>query len=226
MSKKKILIIEDEHSIAEVIALCVQKIACEPTHVVSAEEAFKLLDRNFYDLILLDLMLPEMDGLDFCKNYRNNTQYHQAPIIMITARSDDADIVSGIEFGADDYVTKPFSPRVLSARIKARLRDRDFLKSKKSVVYKGIYMNPETHEASVDNVNVKFTANEFFLLYLFISNLGRVYSRDNIIEHLHGPGYPVTDRAIDVQIVGLRKKMGAYADSIEAVRGVGYKISR
>ena len=138
----------------------------------------------------------------------------------------ESKVVVGLEYGADDYVTKPFSPRVLAARIKARLRDRDELKSKSSVAQNGIELNPEFHEARVNGKKIELTANEFSILHLFISNPGRVYSRDDIIGHLHGPGYAVTDRAIDVQLVGLRKKLGPLSELVKTVRGVGYKFSK
>ena len=220
MFDKKILIIEDEESIGELIEFNVRKNGFETRRVDSAEEALKILERDGFDLILLDLMLTGMDGLDFCKIFKGNSKYRQAPVIMLTARSEDADIVSGLEFGADDYMTKPFSPRVLIARIKARLRpslDAESGKQKKKISRAGIEVDTECHEA---------TANEFSILVLFLSNPGRVYTRDDIINHMHGPGYAVTDRAIDVQIVGLRKKLGSLAGLIETVRGVGYRFSK
>ena len=229
MFDKKILIIEDEESIGELIEFNVRKNGFEARRVDSAEEALKILERDSFDLILLDLMLTGMDGLDFCKIFKGNSKYRQAPIIMLTARSEDADIVSGLEFGADDYMTKHFSPRVLIARIKARLRpnaETESGKQKKKISRSGIEVDMECHEASANGAPLSLTANEFSILALFLSNPGRVYTRDDIINHMHGPGYAVTDRAIDVQIVGLRKKLGGLSCLIETVRGVGYRFSK
>jgi Response regulators consisting of a CheY-like receiver domain and a winged-helix DNA-binding domain len=224
MGAKRILIIEDEISIAELVELYLRKNGYETMRSVSAEDALKILDRQTFDLILLDLMLPGMDGTSFCKKYRNDPKYAQAPIIMLTARSEDADIVNGLEYGADDYITKPFSMRVLLARINARLRDTGLKSKEKSVSLRGISLNVELHEAAIEGEPIDLTANEFTLLHLFLSNPGRVYSRDDIINHLNGPGYSVTDRAIDVQLVGLRKKLGDKSTLIETVRGVGYRF--
>ncbi len=224
MSEKKILIVEDEASIAEMIEIYLGKYGFAAKKVVSAESALALLERQSFDLILLDLMLPGMDGMDFCKKYRSDAKFKQCPIIMLTARSEDADIVSGLEYGADDYITKPFSLRILLARIKARLREDNA--PLKAVSFKGIHLNPDTFEASLAEKPLILTANEFSILHLFLTNPGRVFSRDDIIKHLHGPGYAVTDRAIDVQLVGLRKKIEPLSHLIETVRGVGYKFCK
>jgi len=228
MFDKKILIIEDEESIGELIELNVQKNGYKSARTDSAEKALKMLQREDFDLILLDLMLTGMDGLDFCKIFRSDKTYRQIPIIMITARSEDADIVSGLEFGANDYVTKPFSPRVLIARIKAQLRDSsDNADSPAAAVSRnGIDLNPEFHEVRIGKKNIDLTANEFSILELFMRNPGKVYSRDAIITSVHGDGYPVTDRAVDVAIVNLRKKLGDKSNLVETVRGVGYKFSK
>ncbi len=227
MANERILIIEDDVNIGHLIEFNLKKNSYDTCLVESAEEALKLLEKESYNLILLDLMLTGMDGFDFCKIYRNSANLKQVPIIMLTARSEDADIVAGLGFGADDYMTKPFSPRVLLARIKARLRDNVSENTSSSVILRhGINLNKEFHEVTLNGEKLDLTANEFSILELFLSNPGRVYSRDDIIGHMHGPGYAVTDRAIDVQIVGLRKKLGELANIIETVRGVGYKMPR
>lgn len=170
-------------------------------------------------------MLTGMDGLDFCRLYRTSPTLKQSPIIMLTARGEEADIVSGLEYGADDYMTKPFSPRVLIARIRARLRKGEE-DADESVSRCGITLRCKFHEAEIDGNPIQLTSNEFSMLKIFLSNPGRVFSRDEIIDKVHGSGYAVTDRAIDVQIVGLRKKLGDKARIIETVRGVGYRCSR
>ncbi len=229
MSERKILIVEDEDNIAELVAFNLQKNGYKTARAESAEAAFDLLKRENFSLILLDLMLPGMDGLDFCRAYRADKSLPQAPVIMLTARSEDADVVSGLELGANDYVTKPFSPRVLLARVRAQLRDsagREPQARSSSVSLHGIELDVEFHEVKVDGKRAELTANEFSILELFLRNPGKVYSRDAIITSVHGDGYPVTDRAVDVAIVNLRRKLGAKATLIETVRGVGYKFAR
>lgn len=227
MNDKKILIVEDEDSIAELIEFNVQKNGFKTARTDSAEKALKILENGYCDLILLDLMLAGMDGLDFCKIFRQDKSLKQIPIIILTARSEDADIVSGLEFGANDYITKPFSPRVLIARIKAQLRDSSYSSEKSQIIKRGgIELNKEFHEVKIGDRRLELTANEFSILELFLENPGKVYSRDAIITNVHGDGYPVTDRSIDVAIVNLRKKLEGKAKLIETVRGVGYRFKQ
>ena len=227
MNDKKILIVEDEDSIAELIEFNVQKSGFKTARTDSAEKALKILENGDCDLILLDLMLAGMDGLDFCKIFRQDKSLKQIPIIILTARSEDADIVSGLEFGANDYITKPFSPRVLIARIKAQLRDSSYSSEKSQIIKRGgIELNKEFHEVKIGDRRLELTANEFSILELFLENPGKVYSRDAIITNVHGDGYPVTDRSIDVAIVNLRKKREGKAKLIETVRGVGYRFKQ
>lgn len=230
MMKERILIVEDEDSIAELIAFNLKKNGYETFRVDSGERAFELLnDGEKFDLILLDLMLAGMDGLDFCKMLRQVKEYANIPVIMLTARSEESDVVSGLEFGANDYITKPFSPRILIARIRAQLRkatQAEGSTSQNSIEYAGISLNRDFHEVSIGKNQLALTANEFSILDLFMSSPGRVFSRDAIIVALHGDGYPVTDRAIDVSIVNLRKKLADKASLIETVRGVGYKMKK
>lgn len=222
---QKILIVEDEASIAELIEFNLKKNSYECKNVNSAEKALALFEKGEkFDLILLDLMLVGMDGTDFCKIFRARKDFEQIPIIMLTARSEESDIVSGLEYGADDYITKPFSPRVLLARIRARLRKND--ENDGAISVHGIALDPEFHEAKIGKKHLELTANEFAILEMFMRNTGKVFSRDAIIRNLHGDGYPVTDRAIDVLIVNLRKKLGNKSELIETVRGVGYKMAK
>lgn len=226
MSEKKILVVEDDENISELICFNLKKSGYASKAAFNAEDALSMLSRNDFDLILLDVMLPGMDGLDFCKLVRSKRQYAKIPIIMLTARSEDADIVSALELGADDYITKPFSPRVLVARIKTRLRDTSDTQEPDEISIAGITMNNNFHEVKIDGAPVQLTANEFTILFMLCANPGRVYSRDDIITRLHGPGYAITDRAIDVQIAGIRKKLGEKAALIETVRSIGYRFSK
>lgn len=229
MTGKHILIIEDEESIGELIEFNLAKNGYKCTRTDAAEKALKMFDDGSrFDLILLDLMLTGMDGTEFCKIYRANKSHPQVPIIMLTARSEEADIVSGLDYGANDYITKPFSPRVLLARIRAQLRDASAATEDSGTVLSrdGIELNPEFHEVKIGGKPVDLTANEFTILEMFLKAQGRVFTREAIIKNLHGDGYPVTDRAIDVSIVNLRKKLGKKSALIETVRGVGYKMPR
>lgn len=228
MIDKKILIIEDDDSIGELIEFNVRKNGYKSERVDSGEKALELLEKGGeFDLILLDLMLAGMDGLDFCRILRADKTFGRIPVIMLTARSEEADIVSGLEFGANDYITKPFSPRVLIARIKAQLRGVSAALPEdgaSKIEYNGISLDSEFHEVCSGKKNIDLTANEFSILEMFLRNPGKVFTRDAIIKNLHGEGYPVTDRAVDVSIVNLRKKLAEKSRLIETVRGVGYKM--
>ena len=226
MQNNKILIVEDEDSIAELVEFNLSKNGFECKRVDSAEKALALFENGeSFDLILLDLMLTGMDGTDFCKIFRSRSDFEQIPIIMLTARGEESDIVCGLDYGADDYITKPFSPRVLIARIRACLR-RNSEPSPSQVCVHGISLDAEFHEAKIGRKNLDLTSNEFSVLELFMRNTGKVFSRDAIIRNLHGEGYPVTDRAVDVSIVNLRKKLGTKSDLIETIRGVGYRLKK
>jgi two component transcriptional regulator, winged helix family len=230
MIDKKILIIEDDDSIGELIEFNVRKNGYKSERVDSGEKALELLEKGGeFDLILLDLMLAGMDGLDFCRILRADKTFGRIPVIMLTARSEEADIVSGLEFGANDYITKPFSPRVLIARIKAQLRGVSAALPEdgaSKIEYNGISLDSEFHEVCSGKKNIDLTANEFSILEMFLRNPGKVFTRDAIIKNLHGEGYPVTDRAVDVSIVNLRKKLAEKSRLIETVRGVGYKMTK
>ncbi|HHM01899.1 MAG TPA: response regulator transcription factor, partial [Caldithrix abyssi] len=177
-------------------------------------------------LLLLDLMLPGIDGLEVCKALKNDPDLKDVPVIMLTAKGEDADIVSGLELGADDYITKPFNSSVLLARIKAMLRRQSEKETGDTDVIKifNIVIHPGRHTVTVDEKPVQLTYSEFKLLQFLARHPGWVYSRYQIVDALRGSDYPVTERAIDVQVVGLRKKLGAAGKYIETVRAVGYRF--
>jgi len=177
-------------------------------------------------VILLDLMLPGRDGLDVCRDLRASSSGASAAIIMLTAKGEDADVVTGLELGADDYITKPFSPRVLLARIRAVLRRKQQVAVDDSAVVKvrELTIDPARHEVLVKGNLVVLTATEFRILHFLSRRPGWVFSRDQIISAVKGDDYPVTDRSVDVQIAGLRKKLGRAGNLIETVRGVGYRF--
>jgi two-component system, OmpR family, alkaline phosphatase synthesis response regulator PhoP len=226
MPKERILVVDDEEDILELVRYNLTKENFQVTCATTGEEALDRLKKESFDLILLDLMLPGRDGLDTCRIIRGSADTAHIPIMMITAKSEDTDVVLGLELGADDYVTKPFSPRILLARIKALLRrnqpehseDRPIIKAHDMVI------NPSRHEVKINQSVVNLTATEFSILEFLAKRPGWVFTREQIIDSVKGTDYPVTDRSVDVQIVGLRKKLGDSGDLIETVRGVGYRF--
>ncbi len=226
MSKEKILVVDDEEDILELVRYNLFKNGYQVTCVSSGELAMQKLKEETPHIILLDLMLPGMDGLDVCRSLRSNPATMNIPIIMITAKGEDADIVTGLELGADDYLTKPFSPRVLLARIRAILRrnKQDELDESSVLKTHDIVVNPARHEVLVKGEQLMLTATEFGILHFLARRPGWVFSREQIISAVKGDDYPVTERSVDVQVVGLRKKLGDSGDLIETVRGVGYRF--
>jgi two-component system, OmpR family, alkaline phosphatase synthesis response regulator PhoP len=226
MANEKILIVEDEEDILELVKYNLQLERYRITCAVSGEEALTKARDEVPDLILLDLMLPGLDGLDVCKEVKKAPATMHIPIVMVTAKGDDADIVSGLELGADDYIIKPFSPRVLLARVRAVLRRHQQSPGGDAAVLRVHEFTIDTgrHEVAVNETPVPLTATEFAILHLLARHPGWVFTRDQIIKAVKGEDYPVTDRSVDVQIVGLRKKLGSAGDCIQTVRGVGYRL--
>lgn len=225
MAKKLILVVEDEEDILELITYNLGKEGYEIQTATSGEEGLKYARSKVPDLIVLDLMLPGVDGLEVCKLVKNDPKTRQIPIVMVTAKGEESDVVTGLELGADDYVTKPFSPKVLVARIRAVLRRRTEQTSPEAVIEHGdITIHPGRHEVRVKNKPVDLTHTEFSILHFLARRPGWVFTRQQILDTVRGDDYPVTDRSVDVQIVGLRKKLGAAAKTIETVRGVGYRF--
>ncbi|MGD1821258.1 MAG: response regulator transcription factor [Pleomorphochaeta sp.] len=221
----KILIIEDDKSISKLLSFHLQSEGFDTLCVYDGQAALDILIKESFSCIILDLMLPLVNGLEILKIARYKMDI-KTPIIIASAKSDDSDIISAIELGADDYLTKPFSPKVLSAKVKAALR---LLKRKNisdeiiTINDNGIYIDTSKRTCSIDNKEIILTATEFNLLSLLIENPEKVYSREKLITNIKGSDYPVTERAIDVQIVSLRKKLKHYGNRIKTVWGVGYK---
>ncbi len=226
MSRQSVLVVEDEEDIMEVIRFNLEKEGYEVNQALSGEKALQVIENNLPSLVLLDLMLPGINGLDLCRIFKQNDRTKAIPVIMLTAKSEDADIVAGLEMGAEDYITKPFSPRVLVARVRTIFRRRESgVKDDSSVIQvEGMQIHPGRHEVTMGDNVVDLTPSEFRILHYLARRPGWVYSRDQIIDAIRGHGYVVTDRAIDVQVVGLRKKLGDYGKLIETVRGVGYRF--
>ena len=226
MANETILIVEDEADIRELIRYNMEREGFKVVECSSSEQAQNRLQRSVPDLILLDLMLPGTDGYAFCRALRADERTAKIPVIMVTARDEDADIVAGLEVGADDYMTKPFSARVLSARVRAVLRRAAVEPGdEKDILISGPFeIDRAHHTVTVDGSPVTLTLSEFKTLDLFMRRPGVVFSRYQIVDAVHGEDYPVTDRSVDVQIVGLRRKLGKCGELIETVRGVGYRM--
>ena len=227
MAQEKILIVEDEEDVIELVRYNLQKDGYLTESAVTGREAVKKAKSGVPDLVLLDLMLPELDGLEVCRTLKADPETAAIPVIMLTAKGTEADIVTGLEMGADDYITKPFSPRVLLARVKAVIRRNEtpVEAADKSIVrIHDIEIDPGKHRVQVRNKHIKLTSTEFNLLRFLAARPGWVFTRYQIVDAIHGNDYPVTDRSIDVQVVGLRKKLGSAGKYIETVRGVGYRF--
>lgn len=226
MTRKTIFIVEDEEDILELIRF---HLAREGYNVLSAgngEDACKAVLRKPPDLVLLDLMLPGMDGLDVCRQLKKDPDTADIPIVMVTAKGEESDIVTGLELGAEDYIVKPFSMKVLVARIRNVLRRRQTPPTDKDATVRihDLVINPGRHEVLIKGKPVDMTFSELRILHFLAGRPGWVMTREQIVDAVRGKDYAVTDRAVDVQIVGIRRKLGAKADYIETVRGVGYRF--
>jgi two-component system alkaline phosphatase synthesis response regulator PhoP len=226
MPNEKILIVDDEEDIRELLRY---NLSMEGYDIVSADSGEKAIEKAVElipDLIVLDLMLPGIGGLEVAKELKNKSDTKNIPIIMLTARGEEVDIVTGLELGADDYITKPFSPRILTARIKAVLRRQARHQEHEEDVINiyGLMIHTGRREVTAGGRSFDLTFTEFQVLYHLAKRPGWVSTRSQIVDAVRGDGYPVTDRSVDVQVVGLRKKLGDFGKYIETVRGVGYKF--
>jgi len=226
MTRKSILAVDDEEDILELMRYNLTREGFLVSTAANGEDALKAVSQKNPDLILLDLMLPGMDGLEICRLLKKDRKTAEIPIVMLTAKGEESDIIAGLELGADDYVTKPFSMKVLIARVRAVLRRRSAAPADKDAVLqiRDIVINPGRHEVLVKGKPVEMTFSELRILHLLAGRPGWVMTREQIVDAVRGEDYAVTDRAVDVQIVGIRKKLGPKADYIETVRGVGYRF--
>ncbi|MGI9130824.1 MAG: phosphate regulon transcriptional regulator PhoB [Candidatus Methylopumilus sp.] len=225
--KANILIVEDESPILELLALNISQAGYNPLRAISAEHAEKLISEALPDIILLDWMLPGMSGIDFAKKLRGNALTKTIPIIMLTARSDELDKVKGLEVGADDYITKPFSPRELNARIKAVLRRKAPELTEDLLTINGLELDPVSHRVTGNNKPLEMGPTEFRLLHFFMSNPERVYSRSQLLDKVWGSQIFIEDRTVDVHIRRLRNILAQsqHENLIQTVRGSGYRLS-
>ncbi|MFH0754484.1 MAG: response regulator transcription factor [Candidatus Omnitrophota bacterium] len=227
MDKKKILIVEDEKDIARLIQYNLDKAGYVCETAVSGEAGLSLLDKHPFDLVILDVMLPGVDGLDVCRRIKQNPELRHIPVMMLTAKGEEVDRIVGLELGADDYVVKPFSPRELTLRIKAVLRrsksvtdqdDEDVLKAG------ALVLDRQKHRVTANGKDVVLTAMEFKLLAILMERRGRVQNRDKLLNDVWGIEADVYTRTIDTHVRRLRSKLGNCGDLIETVVGVGYRF--
>ncbi len=225
--RHQILVVDDEDDLLELVNYNLTKEGYDVACVGSGEEALKAVRRELPDLIVLDLMLPAVDGLEVCRRLKADARTRDVPIIMLTAKSEERDMIAGLDRGADDYIAKPFSPRVLTARIKALLRRRDAAKEAEAEITieaHELSIHPGRHEVTLAGQLLELTYTEFALLQFLAKRPGWAYTRTQIVDAVKGEDYPVTERSVDVQVAGLRKKLGTFGSYIETVRGVGYRF--
>ena len=225
MAKVKILVVDDEADIRELVRLNLTREGYEVLDCESGEQALDVSRSKGPDLVVLDLMLPGIDGLEVCKQLKADPKTARVPIVILTAKGEEADVVAGLEVGADDYVAKPFSGKVLVARVRRLLRKAAQPADEQGTIeVYDLTIDPSRHEVWAKDRKVDLTRTEFNILRTLARRPGLVLSRYQIVDLVHGDDYPVTDRAIDVQIVSLRKKLGPCGKYIETVRGVGYRF--
>jgi two-component system alkaline phosphatase synthesis response regulator PhoP len=226
MGRERVLVVDDEQDLLELVSYNLNKEGYRVVCVSSGEEALASARRDLPDLILLDLLLPTVDGLEVCRRLKVDPRTQHIPVLMLTAKSEEADVVTGLELGAEDYVTKPFSPRVLVARVKAvlRRRSKDSADDDTAVSVHDLVIHPGWHEVTVAGKSVDLTFTEFRLLHFLARKPGWAFTRGQIVDAVKGEDYPVTERSVDVQVAGLRKKLGTHGEYIETVRGIGYRF--
>lgn len=229
-TRKTILVVDDERDIAELLTYNLKRAGFDVVVASSGRQALAAVETRVPDLIVLDVMLPELSGVEVAGRLRANPRVAHVPIVMLTAKTEEVDQIVGLTVGADDYVTKPFSMKVFLARVEAVLRRTQRtapLSSEDRMITLGpVSCNPETHETSVDGTPIKLTLTEFRLLTSLIQANGRVLSRATLMSKAMGPGVTVTERTIDVHVTAIRKKLGASANMIKTVRGVGYRVTQ
>jgi len=224
---QSILVVDDEEDLLELVRYNLTREGYRVTCVGTGEEALKAARKQPPDLIVLDLMLPAVDGLEVCRRLKSESKTRDIPIIMLTAKSEESDMVAGLERGADDYIAKPFSPRVLSARVKALLRRREAqtrAELETTIDVHELSIHPGRHEVTLAGQPLELTYTEFALLQFLAKRPGWAFTRTQIVDAVKGEDYPVTERSVDVQVAGLRKKLGDFGSYIETVRGVGYRF--
>lgn len=227
MSNLNILVVEDEEAIREMLIMALGQNELNVTAVASAELALQTLADKTMDLLVLDWMLPGISGVELARRLKNDPHYKQLPIILLTARGEEADKIRGLEIGADDYMTKPFSPKELVARIKAVMRRSGKLNESGQISVDNIVLDPEQHRLSIEGKILEISPTEFKLMQFFMSNPDKVYSRTHLLDQVWGRSVYIEERTVDVHIRRLRKILAEYGreDLIQTVRGFGYRFS-
>ncbi|MDD3816171.1 MAG: response regulator [Desulfocapsaceae bacterium] len=231
MARETILIVEDDENIQQLVGYNLAKAGFNVLYADNGEQALASVKRELPDLMVLDIMLPSLNGFEVCKILRKDPQTRTLPIIMLTAKGEENDVTAGLDLGADDYITKPFSPKILVSRIKSILRRREELSGEDGREAKDgllkvhdIVIDAKRYEVLVAGSSISLTVTEFSILDLLARRPGWVFSRQQIIDGVRGYDYVITPRAVDVQVFGLRKKLGASGECIETVRGIGYRM--
>ncbi|MEM7355385.1 MAG: response regulator [Acidobacteriota bacterium] len=227
MSRRKIVVIEDEPDILEAIEYNLEREGFQVISATSGDEGLKTVVREGPDLLLLDLLLPGLDGIEVCRQLKMDPMTQKIPIIMVSAKGEESDIVLGLGVGADDYVTKPFRPKELIARVRAVLRRGAFREGRATgerIVRGHLVIDSARHEVRVDGEQIILTPTEFRMLHLLASHPGRVFTRDLLVTRVIGDGAAVIDRNIDVHVRSIRKKLGEHRHLIDTIRGVGYRF--
>lgn len=228
-AKQRVLVVDDEDDLLELVRYNLAKDGYDVECVGSGEQALLSARANPPDLVVLDLMLPAVDGLEVCRRLKADAKTRDVLIVMLTAKGEEADMVAGLERGADDYIAKPFSPRVLSARVRALLRREEARRVEEREVTIDVHelsIHPGRHEATLAGRPLELTYTEFALLTFLAKRPGWAFSRAQIVDAVKGADYPVTERSVDVQVAGLRRKLGDHGHYVETVRGVGYRFRK
>ncbi len=227
MTRERILVVDDEEDLLELVNYNLTKEGYRVQCVSTGEEALAAAREQLPDLVVLDLLLPSIDGLEICRLLKADGRTSHIPVLMLTAKSEESDVVTGLELGADDYMTKPFSPRVLVARIRSllrRVKTKDTADNGGTIRIREVVIHPGRHEVLLSGQPIELTYTEFRLLHFLARKPGWAFTRAQIVDAVKGEDYPVTERSVDVQVAGLRKKLGEFGQYIETVRGVGYRF--
>jgi two-component system alkaline phosphatase synthesis response regulator PhoP len=220
------LIVEDENEIADLVKFHLEREGMQVSVARNGRKAIEMVQGSGFDLIVLDLMLPDLDGLEICRRLKGQDRTKEIPVVMLTARGEESDIVAGLEMGADDYVTKPFSPRVLMARLRNALRKTGATEPTEriSLVNGRLLIDRERHVVTVDGQTIELTVTEFGILHFLALRPGFVRTRDQIISAVHGRNTVLSSRTVDVHVTAVRRKLGALGECVQTVRGVGYRF--